>query len=74
VHGPIQNEFFFFVFRFAQAIIVSMFKTLPNMTSLTILLLVYMFIAAVAGMQLLGNQIPYTHRSNYRDFGVAMIT
>ena len=41
-----------------RAIIQSLLKALPAMTSLTIMLALYMFIAAVAGMQMLGNFIP----------------
>jgi len=44
------------------------------MTSLTFMLLLYMFIAAVAGMGLLGNYIPYSSRSRFTDFGIAMLT
>ena len=38
------------------------------------MLFLYMFIAAVAGMQMLGNYIPYEERSRFTDFGIAMLT
>jgi hypothetical protein len=57
-----------------RAIIESLLDTLPKMTSLTILLLLYMFIASIAGMQMLGNAIPYTERSRFTDFGISMLT
>mmetsp|Transcript_2583 Transcript_2583/g.3505 ORF Transcript_2583/g.3505 Transcript_2583/m.3505 type:complete len:1818 (-) Transcript_2583:287-5740(-) len=57
-----------------RAIIKSLLAVLPSMTSLSIMLLLYMFIAAVAGMQMLGNYIPYSERSRFTDFGIAMLT
>jgi hypothetical protein len=57
-----------------RAIIESLLKVLPAMTSLTIMLFLFMFIAAVAGMQTLGNAIPYEERARFTDFGTAMLT
>jgi voltage-dependent calcium channel L type alpha-1D len=57
-----------------KAIIKSLLDVLPSMTSLSIMLFLYMFIAAVAGMQMLGNYIPYSERSRFTDFGIAMLT
>ena len=41
-----------------RTIIESLIATLPNITSCCLLLLLFMFMASVAGMQLLGNVIP----------------
>jgi len=57
-----------------RAIIQSLLNVLPAMTSLSIMLFLFMFIAAVAGMQTLGNAIPYEERARFTDFGVAMLT
>ena len=57
-----------------RAIIQSLLKALPAMTSLTVMLALYMFIAAVAGMQMLGPFIPYDSRSRFTDFGIALLT
>jgi hypothetical protein len=44
------------------------------MISLATLLVLYMFIAAVAGMQILGNAIPFEARARYTDFGISLLT
>jgi hypothetical protein len=61
-------------------IIESLFRTLPKIGSMLCLLLIFMFIASVAGMQLLGNPaeggIPVDDegRARFTDFWISMLT
>lgn len=55
-------------------IIDSFGKALPKLGYVTVLMMLYMFIAAVAGMQLFGVKIPAAERMTYRTFGVSMLT
>ena len=57
-----------------RKIIETLVTTLPSLGYMSILLLLFMFIAAVAGMQLFGDVIPMVERSNYSNFGLAMLT
>jgi hypothetical protein len=56
-----------------RTLVESVTKTLPSMASLTVLLFIFMYIAAVAGMEIMGNIIPYSNRIRYTDFGIAMV-
>lgn len=61
-----------------RSIIESLFRTLPKIGSMLALLVIYMFISAVAGMQLLGNPanggIPLESRARFTDFWISMLT
>lgn len=58
-----------------QAIVQTLIDTLPSLGYLTVVLFLLMFIAACTGMQLFGScGIPYSFRSNFSDFGSAMLT
>eukprot|EP00656_Telonema_subtile_P054003 TRINITY_DN7944_c0_g1_i4.p1 TRINITY_DN7944_c0_g1~~TRINITY_DN7944_c0_g1_i4.p1 ORF type:complete len:1564 (+),score=583.71 TRINITY_DN7944_c0_g1_i4:124-4815(+) len=56
-----------------RRVIETIIDTLPNMGYLSILLLLFMFIASVAGMQMLGGKMA-SLRSNYDNFGLGMLT
>jgi hypothetical protein len=55
-------------------IIASLLHVLPKISSMGILLLLYMFISAIAGMQLVGETIPADSRARFDAFWVAMLT
>lgn len=57
-----------------RAIITSLLHVMPKMTSLVLLLILFMFISAVAGMQLIGDRLPSDNRARFSNFGVAMLT
>ena len=58
-----------------RAIIESLLAVLPAMTSLIVMLLLYMFIAAVAGMQMMGGKKGMEEdRSRFTDFGISLLT
>ena len=40
------------------------------MTSLTVMFALYLYVSAIAGMQLLGATIPEDERARFTDFGV----
>ena len=56
-----------------RAVIETIADTLPSVACLCILLCLFMFIAAVAGMQLFGGKLK-SIRSNYDNFGFGMLT
>ena len=48
--------------------------TLPKIGSMFFLLLIYMFISSVAGMQLLGQVLPHEERARFDGFAISMLT
>lgn len=67
------------VFKMAKSwdslrrVIETIIDTLPNMGYLSILLLLFMFIASVAGMQMFGGKLA-SERSHYDNFLIGMLT
>jgi len=67
------------VFKMAKSwdslrqVIETVIETLPNMGYLSIVLLLFMFIASVGGMQMFGGKLG-SMRSNYDDFLLGMLT
>ena len=55
-------------------LMTSLMKTCPKMASLSILLIVFMFIATVSGMMFFGGKFPNDRRSNFDNFGIAFVT
>ena len=67
------------VFKMAKSweslrlILETILDTLPAMAYLSVLLLLFMFIASIGGMQILGGKMA-SERSNFNNFGIAMLT
>jgi len=57
-----------------RVIMTSLLEALPQIGYIGVLLLLYMFVAAVAGMQLFGKAISKEERHNFSSFPVAMLT
>ena len=55
-------------------IVESLLVTLPKIGSMFFLLLIYMFISSVAGMQLLGQVLPHEERARFDGFAISMLT
>jgi hypothetical protein len=57
-----------------RAVIESLIATLPNIASCCLLLILFMFMASIAGMQLLGQELPVDDRARFSSFGISMLT
>jgi hypothetical protein len=55
-------------------IVDSLMATIPNIASCCLLLLLYMFMSSIAGMQLLGERLPEDSRSRFDGFWISMLT
>jgi len=57
-----------------RLIVESLLEALPSVMYAGVLMCLYMFIMAVAGMQLYGTKLPTDSRHNFTNFGFALLT